>query len=208
MPRSPGSFSLSVPRSWGAGAAVPSLTGLGLEAWTADWERRLDIVATNTTAWRAANALIIAGAVVTVVGIALVANLLRALNRRSEAAAAVAIFPIGVALEAVNRTANMTTTVWAAEAKAAGDDTYRLFEAIDQWRSVMGDLFLVLGAVALVVIGFGFQRAGVSPLGLLGLAFGGFALMLAVLGALVPAVIFLATGTLGAALLITMPTEG
>jgi hypothetical protein len=116
------------------GAALPLFTGLGLEAWTADWDRKLDVVIGNSTAWRVANGLVIFGAVVTVVGIALVANLLRDLNRPSEAAAAVALFPVGVALEAVSRTANMTTTVWAAEAKAAGDTSYRLFEVIDQWR--------------------------------------------------------------------------
>lgn len=185
------------------GAALPLLTGLGLEAWTADWDRKLDVVIGNSTAWRVANGLIIFGAVVTVVGIALVANLLRDLNRPSEAAAAVALFPVGVALEAVSRTANMTTTVWAAEAKAAGDTSYRLFEVIDQWRALMGDLFLILASVALVVIGFGFQRTGQVALGLLGLFFGGIALLLAAVSALFPAVVFLGTGALGAALLLT-----
>lgn len=47
------------------GAAIPLLTGLGLEAWTADWDRKLDVVFGNSTAWRAANGLIISGAVVT-----------------------------------------------------------------------------------------------------------------------------------------------
>lgn len=68
------------------GTIIPLFTGLGLEAWTAEWERRLDFVNAQPTAWKVANGLIIIGAVVTVVGIALVADLLRSLDSRQEAA--------------------------------------------------------------------------------------------------------------------------
>ena len=189
------------------GAAIPPLVGPGIEAWTADWERSLDIIVEHATAWRVANALIVLGAVVTSVGIALVGNILRALDRRSEAAAATALFPVGIALEAVNRASHITIDVWAAEAKAAGDLSYQVFEAVDQWRSLLGDMFLLLGTFALVVIGFGFGRAGQPTLAIVGIGFGAFGLALALFSALVPAVLFLGTGALGLMILISTPRE-
>jgi len=190
------------------GAAVPLLTGLGLDAWTADWEQKLDIVATDVNAWRLANALIIIGAVLVAVGMRLTANVLRSLGRPSEASVVAVLFPIGVALEAVNRTANIALTVFAAEARAADDPIWRVFEGLDQWRELMGDLFLVLGTLALIIAGLGFLRAGNSLPGILAISFGAVGFALALLGGVVPAVLFLGTGALGAALLITMPGKG
>lgn len=189
------------------GAGVPLLTGLGVDAWTADWEQKLDIVATDVTAWRLANALIIIGAVTVAVGMRLAANVLRSLGRPSEASVVAVLFPVGVALEAVNRTANIALTVFAAEAKQSADPIWRVFEGLDQWRELMGGLFLVLGTLALIIAGFGFHRSGRRVLGIVGIGFGVVGLALALLGGVVPAVLFLGTGAMGAALLLTMPSD-
>ena len=201
-PRLAGSVLIAGAALMFVGAAVPLFTDLGLEAWTADWEARLELISASPTAWRVANALLIGGAVVTVVGSALTANLFRLLGLTAEAAAAVALFPVGVALEAVNRTSNMTVAVWAAEAKATDDPLFRVFEGIDAWRALLGDLFLVLAAASLVVIGVGFWRARRRPLGAIVIGFGVVALATGVFSELVPTVVFLGTGAVGVGLIL------
>lgn len=68
-----------------------------------------------------------------------------------------------------------------------------------------GELFLVLGTLALVVAGLGFQRAGKRALAVIGLGFGIVGLVVAILGAAIPAALFLGTGALGVGLLLSRP---
>ncbi len=73
----------------------------------------------------------------------------------------------------------------------------------EQWRALIGEVFVVLGALALVATGLGLWQAEQRALGAIGQGFGLVGLATTFLGGAV-AGLFLGTGVLGIGLLVAV----
>lgn len=184
-----------------AGAAVAnftlaqSQTGFGGEP-----EQLLAAIAANPSAWRFADILILAAIILTAVGLVPI-TLGFGGPGRSWAQAGLLVFSISAALGAIRRIVSIYLEPWIAVERIDLNNT--TVEAFSRFGVGLGEWFTVLAFIAIALYGMAFLRRSESnPAGWLFIGGGAVGLALHLVGAGIPAIIFLETGALGVAILL------
>jgi hypothetical protein len=184
-----------------AGAAVAnftlaqSQTGFGGEP-----EQLLAAIAANPSAWRLADILILAAIILTVVGLVPITPGFGG-SGRSWAQAGLLVFSISAALGAIRRIVSIYLEPWVALDGIDLNDT--TVEAFSRFGEGLGEWFTILAFTAVALYGMAFLRSAESrATGWLLVGGGVVGLILHLVGAGIPAFIFLETGALGVAILL------
>ncbi|MDX1467743.1 MAG: hypothetical protein R3258_00215 [Acidimicrobiia bacterium] len=175
------------------GAAIPFLTHLGGEAWTGLPGEVMSAVARGPGLWRWANGLIAVAALITVLGLAGAVRLFW--SDGPLALAGLATFVVATGLEITSRTLNMSVYPWAAaQGKPAATV---VFEGLYELSESLIQGFILIAFVALVLFGIAALQYGAGGLGALLVVFGVIGIFLEIVGAAIPALVFMGTGALG-----------
>lgn len=178
------------------GAAIPFFAPALRDApWSDDWAELAGTIAGNPAAWRWANALFLAAAVLTTLG--LIAFSARVGKRgRQWAYMAATVFAIAAVLEVVGRLIAIGPATWAAEQHIAESDVaLQAFIRLDE-ALLFG--FFVFGFVSVMLCGAALwadradDRSGAVYVGA-----GAIGVVLAVFGTAIPAFVYVATAALG-----------
>ena len=155
-------------------------------------------IAGNPAAWQWANGLILVAAILTALG--LVPITLRFEGRsRPWAWTAMVTFAFAAVLEAVDRIITIQVTTWAAQ-RYPDDTVFTVWEAFSLFDGGLGFAFYILGFLALGLYGFAIvQTERVIALGWAFVAAGVIGILLELVGAGIPAYVFLGTAAFGAA---------
>ena len=185
-----------------AGAAVAnftlaqSQTGFGGES-----EQLLEAIAAHPSAWRLADILILAAIILTALGFVPVTSGFRGPGR-SWARAGLLTYSISAVLGATRRIVSIYLEPWVAvEGIDLNDITV---EAFSRFGEGLGEWFTILAFVAVALYGMAFlRRTETDATGWLFIGGGAVGLTLHLVGAGIPAFIFLETGALGVAILLS-----
>jgi hypothetical protein len=162
---------------------------------TSDMEAVAAAIAGNPAAWRWANTLIFTAAILTT--LALVPITLRFRGRSLPwAVTGLVAFGLAAAFETVGRLITIRVSTWAAP-QYPDQTAIGMWEVLDRLR--LGTVFYFLALVAIALYGVALQRSDTKGWGstFVGIALVG--VLLEVLGAGIPAYVYLATATLAIA---------
>lgn len=176
------------------GASIPFLSVIGGEAWQGAPDEVLAAVAKGPAAWRWANGLIAGAAVVTATG--LTGLYVGSSSGRLAALAGLIAFSVGATLDVTARIINMTITPWATGSDA-NSATIDVFFGFKEFSEGLIRGFIFVGLVSLILLGVAGIQQEASWLGTLLIVFGVAGLMMELVGAAIPAVIYLGTGAIG-----------
>lgn len=179
------------------GAAIPFATDLGGEAWYGTPDSVLEAVSKGATAWRWANGLIAVAAVTTAVGLAMA--VFRFSTGRSFALAGLTAFGIGAALEVTARIFNIQVGTLAAT-ESSETPLASIYPSLYQFSEGLISGFILLGFAALILVGIAALQSGPAWLGTLLVALGAIGLALEIVGAAIPALVYMSTAVLGIAM--------
>ena len=165
---------------------------------TDDVERAAAAIAGNPTAWRWANGLILVAAILTALG--LVPISLRFEGRgRPWAWTGLVAFVFAAVFAAIDRMISMQVTTWAAQ-RYPDATVFTVWEAFERFGGGLGVAFYILGFLALGLYGIAMaQTERTRGLGWAFVAASLFGIALEVVGAGIPAYVFLGTAALGVA---------
>lgn len=195
--RSAGALVVAAAAVMFAGASIPFLTNLGGEAWQGTPDEVLAAVSRDPSAWRLANGLIALAAAATAVGLAWITGVFD--SGRATARAGLIAFVIGSSSELVSRVLNMTLTKWVAEG-SGGRAIADSYEGFYLFGEGLIDAFILLGFVALALFGIAVRQEGITWLGTMLVIFGLGGLVLELIGAAIPALVYIGTAILGISL--------
>ena len=180
-----------------AGATIPFVSPSLRDApWSDVWDELARGIAGNPVAWRWANALFLAAAVLTAFGLAALSTTFAGRARVLGLMGGLA-FGIAAALSAIDRTIAIAVAPWAAaEGLASSDPTVQAFIRMDEGLSL---LFFILGFASVILFGIAMVVAGSGDAGAgrVVAAIGGLGIVVAVVGFAIPAFVYLATATIG-----------
>ena len=198
--RLPGAVLIGAAAMMIAGAAIGFLAPSLREAppfVTDDVGKAAAAIAGNPAAWRWANGLILAAAILTALG--LVPISLRFEGRsRPWAGTALAAFAFAAVLETVDRVIAIQVTTWAAQ-RYPDDTVFTVWEAFSQFDGGLGLAFSILAFVAIGLYGTAIVQTERVGLGWAFVAVGVVGILLELLGVGIPAYVFVGTAALGAA---------
>ena len=189
----------------GAGVATFTLTqsqtGFGGEP-----EQLLAAIAANPSAWRLADILILAAIILTAVGLVPI-TLGFGGPGRSWAQAGFLVFSISAVLGAIRRIVSIYLEPWVAVDGIDLNNT--TVKAFSRFGEGLGEWFTILAFTAVALFGMAFLRSTESSAtGWLFVGGGVIGLILHLVGAGIPAFIFLETGALGVVMLLHgIPTD-
>lgn len=153
-------------------------------------------IAANPTAWKVAEGLILAAALITT--LALVPITLRFQDRsRPWACIGLVAFTLAATFSAIDRIIGIGVTTWAAQRwpDPTAVTIWRAFESLQLGTAFTILAFLALGSYGIALL----ERAGTVALGWLFVAVAVLGIALQVVGAVIPAFVYLATAGFGAA---------
>ncbi|MEJ2598828.1 MAG: hypothetical protein P8Z00_10875 [Anaerolineales bacterium] len=184
-----------------AGAAIANLTlaqsqmGFGGEP-----EQLLAAIAAHPFAWRLADILILAAIILTAVGLVPITPGFGEPGR-SWARAGLLVFSISAVLGATRRIVSIYLEPWVA---VEGIELNNItVEAFSRFGEGLGEWFTILAFIAVALYGMAFlYRTATNATGWLFILGGVVGLILHLVGAGIPAFIFLETGALGVAILL------
>lgn len=178
------------------GATIPFVShSLRKAPWSDSWDELSAGIAGNPVAWRWANGLFLAAAVVTGLGFAALSARFHG-RARSLALMGLVAFGLAAVLSLVDRIIAMAVATWAALQGLGSDDlTVQAFIRMDEGFN-MG--FFVLGFLSVVLFGLAMTRSEVSgTVGRWLVGAGVVGLVVAIVGFAIPAFVYLATGAIG-----------
>jgi hypothetical protein len=184
-----------------AGAAVSYFTlAQGQTGFGGEPEQLLAAIAANPSAWRLADILILAAIILTAVGLVPI-TLGFGRPGRTWAQAGLLVYSISAALGAIRRIVSIYLEPWVAvEGIDLNDITV---EAFSRFGEGLGEWFTILAFIAVALYGMAFLRSTeTNSIGWLFIGGGAAGLILHLVGAGIPAFIFLETGALGGAILL------
>ena len=176
------------------GASVPFITSLGGDAWYGSPAEVLAAIAKNPTAWRWANALIAVAAVVTAIGLA--GTVLWSPPSRFFATAGLVAFGVGAALDVVARVLDMRVGPLAA-VRNPDSPLASTYESFHQLSEGLIQAFILIAFIALALLGIAALQHEATWLGAVLIVLGAGGLVLEVVGAAIPALVYIGTATLG-----------
>jgi hypothetical protein len=184
-----------------AGAAIANLTlAQSQTGFGAEPEQLLAAKAANPSAWRLADILILTAIILTAVGLVPI-TLGFGGPGRSRAQAGLLVYSISASLGAVRRIISIYLEPWVAVERIDLNDT--TVEAFSRFGEGLGEWFTILAFVAVALFGTAFLRSTESrATGWFFVGGGMVRLILHLVGAGIPAFIFLETGALGVAILL------
>jgi len=184
------------------GVFAPSLRNA---PWSDDPEALAAAIAGNPTAWIWANSLFLVAAIITTVGLVLAVSGVSG-RSRPWAGAAVVLFGFAAAAEVVDRVISAYVYTWAAE-EGFSIATPAVASFV-RFQDGLGNLFFLLGFSAVALFGVAIsRRPDVAGLGWLFVAGGVLGLVLAFFGAVIPAMVYLETASLGVAVWVMPPGD-
>lgn len=179
------------------GAAIPFFApSLSDAPWSDVWDELARGIAGNPVAWRWANALFLATAVVTAFGLA---ALSQSFSGRAHVMGMIGVTAFGFAavVSVIDRAISIGVAPWAAaEGLSSTDPTVQAFILMDQNLSL---LFFVLGFASVILFGMAIAFEGrrdarsgwvVAGAGILGIA-------IALTGFAIPAFVYMTTAAIG-----------
>lgn len=176
------------------GASIPFLTGLGGEAWTGNPEEVLSAVSREPGAWKWANGLIAAAGLLTVIGLAGLTAYLW--PDHPVAIAALITFAIAAAMDIASRLLNARVAPWAASQPAEGEGA-AVFVGMHELSEGLIQGFILIAFVSMAIYGLAVLQHGTLWLGALLVLFGIGGFILELVGAAIPALIFIGTAVMG-----------
>lgn len=186
------------------GASIPFVSSLGGEAWYGSPAETLTAIAKNPTAWKWANTLIAVAAVATVIGLA--GTVSWSPSNRFFATAGLATFGVGASLDVVARVLVMRVgpSIAVDNPDSPLVDTY---ESFHQFSEGLIQAFILIAFVALALYGIAAIQHEATWLGTVLIMLGVGGLALEVLGAAIPALVYMGTATLGVSMLFGVVTR-
>ena len=183
------------------GAAIPFIApSLNQAPWTDDPNQLAVAIAGNPTAWRWANGLILAAAIITALGLVPISVSFRG-NSRLWAVTALLAFSMAAVFEAVDRMISINIFSWAAESGL--DPMNSAVQGFILLDSALGGWFAILSFVALGLYGMAMvYQWDAKTIGWVFVASGLFGLVLQLIGAAIPGFVFLGTGAFGVVILL------
>lgn len=151
-------------------------------------------IAGNPGAWQWANGLIIAAAVITALGLAAITVRFRERSRPWSLAGLVA-FVMAAVLQSISRLITIGVDTWAAQ-QYPDPTVQTVYEAFD--RVHLGTTSFILAFVAVSLYGMAINQAGLNS-GRVFVVLGFAGILLEVVGAAIPAYVYLTTAALGVA---------
>jgi hypothetical protein len=184
-----------------AGAAIANFTlAQSRTNFGAEPEQLLAAIAANPSAWRLADILILAAIILTALGLVPITLEFEA-SGRPWAWAGLLVFSISAVFGAIRRIVSIYLEPWVAVEGIDLDDT--AVEAFSRFGVGLGEWFTILAFAAIALYGMAFLRGAESrATGWLFVGGGAVGLILHLVGAGIPAFIFLETGALGVAILL------
>lgn len=183
-----------------AGASIPFVTKLGGEAWYGTPTEVLVAVSESPVAWKWANGLIAVAAIGTAAGLAGINS--RLVPGEGAALAGLIVFTLAAGVELVGRILLVTVTPWVAE-QPSTSSIAALYDAVYQLGEGLIRAFILVAFVSLALFGIAALQANITWLGIILILFGIAGLVLEVVGAAIPALIYIGTATLGASIVLT-----
>lgn len=163
-------------------------------------EQLVAAIAAHPTTWRLGDILILAAIIMTSLGLVTITPGFERAGR-SWARAGFLAFSLATALGAIRRIVSIYLEPWIAVAGIDLNDT--TVEAFTRFGAGLGEWFTILAFVAIALYGMAFLlRAEAQVTGWLFIGGGAVGLILHLVGAGIPALIFLETGSLGVAVLL------
>lgn len=184
-----------------AGAAIANFTlAQSRTSFGAEPEQLLAAIAANPSAWRLADILILAAIILTALGLVPITLEFEG-SGRPWAWAGLLVFSISAVFGAIRRIVSIYLEPWVAVEGIDLHDT--AVEAFSRFGQGLGEWFTILAFAAIALYGMAFlRRAESRATGWLFVGGGMVGLILHLVGAGIPAFIFLETGALGVAILL------
>jgi hypothetical protein len=178
-----------------AGALLPGLVHSLDGAWSDDPQQVAAAIARSPTAWGWANGLILVASIFTAIALTPFAHRFEGTSRGWSLTALTA-FALAAVVEAILRVINIQEFTWAAQQHLGVTDP-RVLEFL-RLADGLGFAFYVLGFLALLLFGLAILTGADFKAAGWGLIIGGgFGLLLAFIGAAIPAMVFIGTWSLG-----------
>lgn len=152
-------------------------------------------IAGNPAAWRWANGLILAAAVITALGLVPISIRFNGASR-TWALAGLVSFSMAAVLSVVSRLTGIGVTTWAAQ-QYPDPTVVAIFEAFRLMH--LGSAFMVLAFVAIGLYGMAMTRMGAHGMGWVFVAVGLVGILLEAAGAAIPLFVYLTTAAFGVA---------
>lgn len=178
-----------------AGAFLPALVRSLDGAWSDDPQQVAAAIVRSPTAWGWANGLILAASIFTAIALTPFAQRFEG-SSRGWSLTALAVFAFAAVVEAIDRMINIQVFTWAAQQHLEVTDP--TLQAFLRLGDGLGFAFYVLGFLALLLFGLAILTGADFRAAGWGLIIGGaFGLLLAFIGAAIPAMVFFGTWALG-----------
>lgn len=121
--------------------------------------QQLVLVSEHVAAWQWGWVLVLAGLVSTVLGLTLLASMLREAGDRTFSHLGLTAFLFGAILFAVTIAANFTVTVWAATGTSE-TVAIALYEPVEKWGQTLLSIYTVLAFLGMAAIGAAMVQTG------------------------------------------------
>jgi len=190
-----------------ASVSIPLLSGLGVRVWNAPLPEHLERIASNRSAWLWTNRGIVAGVLLTAVGLGGLTALLREAGDGLLGQTGLLFFALGVTFWMIELAFRLSVTVWAAETAASSGAPPAFFEPLQRWMGTLFFLYMALAYLGTAVYGGALLRTASLPawVGWVTLGAGVFGVISFVIGLptifTIPAGVHLAPLLIGIALL-------
>ena len=146
-----------------AGVSIPLFSGLGVRVWNAPLPEHLERIASNRSAWLWTNRGIVAGVLLTAVGLGGLTALLREAGDRLLGQTGLLLFALGVTFWVVELAFRLSVTVWAAETASSSVAPPAFFEPLQRWMGTLFFLYMLLAYLATAVYGSALLQTALLP---------------------------------------------
>ena len=146
-----------------ASVSIPLLSGLGVRVWNAPLPEHLERIASNRSAWLWTNRGIVAGVLLTAVGLGGLTALLREAGDGLLGQTGLLFFALGVTFWIIELAFRLSVTVWAAETAASSGAPPAFFEPLQHWMGTLFFLYMALAYLGTAVYGGALLQTAMLP---------------------------------------------
>ena len=148
-----------------AGLCVLVLGENFIEDLSSSLQQHLVIVSEHAGAWKLGWALLMGGVTSTILGLALLATLLREAGNRVLSSLGLLLFLLGAVVWLPNMAFRLSEAIWAGQGVStrSGSTALDFYEVLVDWGSMLLSVYTVFAFVAMVAFGVAIARTALLP---------------------------------------------